>query len=64
MSIVVVSDKRRAMLIKRAKRDADKNKGKLDLGVGSPKLIIGAPQYLKRVRVSKGHEIGSLGHHY
>lgn len=39
--------------MKRAERDADKGKngGKLDLGVESPKLIIAAPQYLKRVRV-------------
>jgi len=44
------------MLLKRAKRDLDAGKtgGKLDLGVESPKLIIGAPQYLKRVRVRGG----------
>lgn len=58
-----VSDKRRAMLIKRAKRESakDKNKGKLDLGVESPKLIIGAPQYLKRVRVRAEIRVSLFG---
>eukprot|EP00903_Cladosiphon_okamuranus_P015600 g14405.t1 len=56
----VSSDKRRAMLIKRAKRDGGKNKGKLDLGVGSPKLIIGARQYLKRVRKNRVEGVPGL----
>lgn len=50
--VVVDSISNKRKVISRARRDA-KNGGKLKLGVQSPKMIIDAPLYLKKVRVRR-----------
>lgn len=60
--LVVDSISNKRKVISRARRDV-KNGGKLKLGVQSPKMIVDAPLYLKKVRVraTEGVEGGGEG---